>query len=93
MFTKTEIESKLDAEINSALVKLGEHDKTSKEYSVIVDHVVKLHKLKSDERLKPLSLDTALNVCVHIFGILRLTRYEREHVISSKALGFIPKLK
>lgn len=41
--------------------------------------------------LKPPSLDTALIVAANIFGILWLTRYEKERVISSKALNFVMK--
>lgn len=91
MLAKSQIESKLDAEIISALEELSKHESTSEEYGVVVDRIVKLHKLKSEEGLKLPSTDTALIVAANIFGILWLTRYEREHVISSKSLGFVMK--
>lgn len=110
MFTKSEIETKLDAEIQSALSKLDHLEPTTEEYGTIVERVSKLHKLKTEEnevtidniikmkemetpdpRFKPVSLDTVLVVAANIFGILWLTRYEREHVINSKALGFVMK--
>lgn len=50
-----------------------------------------LHKIESESRLKLPSTDNMLVVAANIFGILWLTRYEREHVISSKALGFVMK--
>lgn len=93
MFIKSNIESKLDEEIISSLEELGSHKSTSEEYGTIVDRVAKLHKLKSEEGLKPPSLDTVLTVAVNIFGILWFTRYEREHVITTKALSFMPKLR
>lgn len=91
MFTRSRIESKLDEEIISSLEELSKHESASEAYGVVVDRVVKLHKLKSEERLKPISLDTALIVGANIFGIIWLTRYERENVITSKALGFVMK--
>jgi hypothetical protein len=91
MFAKSQIEIELEAEIISALKELKSHESTSEEYGTVVDRIAKLHKLKSEEKLKLPSLDTALVVGANIFGILWLTRYERENVISSKALGFVMK--
>jgi len=91
MFTKSEIETQLDAKILAALEELNNHEKMSEDYGTIVDRIAKLHKLKTEERSKPISQDTVLVVIANIFGILWLTRYEREHVINSKALGFILK--
>lgn len=50
-----------------------------------------LHKFETDTRIKPPSLDNVLVVAANLLGILWLTRYEREHVLSSKALGFVMK--
>jgi hypothetical protein len=99
MFTQTETETKLEAEIHSLLAKLKETTKDTEEYGILVDRMSKLHKLKTDEQtqtqnaeellLKQISPDTVLVVVANIFGILWLTRYERERVINSKALGFV----
>lgn len=91
MFTKTETESMLDAEIQSALLELEGKDKNSEDYGTILERISKLHKLKAEERPKQLSPDTVLVVAANILGIVMLTRYERENVISSKALNFILK--
>lgn len=92
MFIKSPTEVKLDTEIRAALEALERHEKTSEEYGALVDRISKLHKLKTDERSKPISSDTVLIVAANIFGILWLTRFEREHVIPSKAaLGFVLK--
>jgi hypothetical protein len=93
MFIKSSIESKLDEEILSSLEKLGQLKDDPQEYAAIVDRVAKLHKLKTEERLQLPSLDTTLVIAANIFGIIWLTRYEREHVINSKALGFVMKLR
>lgn len=93
MFIKTKIESQLDTEITSALAELSTQVKTSKEYGDLVERISKLHKLKTEERPKlRISLDTALVVGANIFGILWLTRFEKEHVITSpNALKFVMK--
>jgi|tagenome__1003787_1003787.scaffolds.fasta_scaffold18811809_1 hypothetical protein len=95
MLIKSQIETKLDAEIQSALDTLASFpDKTTKEYGTIVDHVATLYKLKTESRSKQLSPDTMLTVSANIFGILWLTRFERNHVISAKsAFGQIMKPK
>ena len=92
MFTKSQTEVKLEAEINSLLNKLKETTKDSKEYVDLVDRIAKLHKLKTEERPKRVSPDTVFIVAANIFGILWLARYERENVIKApKAFGFIMK--
>jgi hypothetical protein len=95
MLIKSQTEIKLDAEIQSALEKLASiPDKTSEDYATMVEHVSTLYKLKTDTRSKPISPDTLLNVAANVFGILWLTRFERENIIPSKsALGFVTKLR
>jgi hypothetical protein len=95
MLTKSQIAAKLDAEINAALVKLKDLDKESKDYGTLIEHIAQLHKLKCEEspRIKPPSMDTVLVVGANLFGVLWITRYEREHVITAaKAFGSIMKL-
>ena len=109
MFTKSQTEAELDTEIRDLLRKLKDLEKDSKEYETIVEHMSKLHKLKSEEaqtqikieeiemkakadwRLKPPSTDTMLVIAANIFGLLLITNYERENVITSKAFGNILK--
>lgn len=91
MFNKPSIHAKLEEEILSSLKELDNHPITSKEYDAIVDHISKLCKLKSEEGFKLPSMDTLAVVGANIFTIVWLTRYEREHVVSSKALGFVMK--
>jgi|1186.fasta_scaffold508735_2 hypothetical protein len=93
MLTKSPTKTKLDAEILSAFEKLESiSDKTSKPYGDLVEHIATLYKLKTEDRSKQISPDTVLVVAANIFGILWLTRYERERVIPSKsALGMVMK--
>jgi hypothetical protein len=69
------------------------HKLKTEETGVSIDNLIKMREMETREnRFKPISLDTALVVAANIFGILWLTRFEREHVIPSKsALGFVMK--
>jgi hypothetical protein len=92
MLPKSSIETKLDQEILLALDKLDGLDPKSEEYGAIIDRVAKLHKLKTEGRPQPVNLNTVLIVGANIFGILWLTRFERENVITAKsALRFVMK--
>lgn len=90
-FSKSPIESKLDDEILSVLTELDGLDKTDDKYATLVERLTKLHKLKVEERPKQISPDTALMVAANIFGILWIARYEREHILNSKAFGIAMK--
>jgi hypothetical protein len=96
MFIKTQTESQLDAEIQSALTELKSTEKNSKEYATLVEHISKLHKLKIEERprFKPISPDTVLIVAANIFGILWLARFEKTEVIKApNAMKHVMKLR
>lgn len=90
---KSNIEAKLDAEINSALDELVKLEKKSEEYNAIIERIARLEKLRPDTRRpKPPSWDTVLMVGANIFGILWLARYEQERVIRAQnAMRFVMK--
>jgi hypothetical protein len=90
MFIKRPIDAKLDAEIQSALKELQNHEKTSEEYATLVDRISELSKLRTESKFQQISPDTVIFVAANLFGILWLTSFEREHVIPSRAaLGLI----
>lgn len=92
MFVKNrQNDAKLDQEITSLLDSLKTLRDDPVKYDAVVDRITKLEKLKSEEGFRLPSTDTVLVVFANIFGILWLTRYEKEHVITSKALSFVPK--
>lgn len=88
-------DSQFDAEMTRILKELSQANPDSEEYGKLLERVSKLHKMQLEDRdngaptRKPLSPDTVLGVAANIFGILWLTRYEKEHVINSKALNFV----
>lgn len=92
MFAKSDIDTKLTAEINAALDKLEKiTDKSSDEYGNLIDRIAKLHKLKTEERPRRINPDHALVAGTNLLGIVLILQHERLHVVASKALGFVIK--
>lgn len=87
MFTKSGDQPKVDAALDRAFNKLNDFDVNSDEYEKTLNGIVKLHKLKEDERPSEISKDTMLLVAANLLGILLIIRHEHVNVISSKAMG------
>jgi hypothetical protein len=87
---KSSNDAKLEEEIAFSLKELETHREDPEKYAAVIDRITKLDKLKS-EGFSPPSLDTVLIVGANIFGILWLTRFEKENVITSKAINFVLK--
>jgi hypothetical protein len=85
--------TKLETAINRALSELESQDVGSKEYTMIVNDVVKLHKMKEDEKPDSVSMDTAATIAANILGILLIIRHENVNVISSQAMSKLMKLR
>lgn len=96
MFTKNTPEEErpeLEEAIDKALLELINHQPYSTEYVKALEQIEKLYKLRAPkpELQKPVSLDAVLAVAGNLAGILLIINYERAHVITTKALGFIIK--
>lgn len=84
---KTELEKALDR----ALTQLDSVQVDTKEYGEILDRVVKLHKMKEEEKPSTVSKDTQAKIAANLLGILMIIGYEHAHVMTSKALPFVEK--
>ena len=62
-------------------------------YKHKVDQLVKLYKLKPDTKASQVSADTLAVIAGNLLGILIIVEHERLHVIGSKALSFVLKLR
>lgn len=91
MLPKRRTKSKLDDEINRALDTLKTLQDDPEKYSAKLEHIAKLHKMKTEEGPKSVSLDTVLLVSANIAGILWITAVEREHPLATKALNYMIK--
>ena len=85
--------SELDEAIDTAFMQLSLQTPGTEEYSQILNHVNMLVGMKTQTRQSPIDKNTVLIVAGNLVGILILVAYEQKHVVTSKALSFIQKLK
>lgn len=95
MFLKAKSEpNDLDRAITHALRDLNGRDASSKEYGEVLERVARLQKLKdAEKRSLEVSPDTLVLALTNLIGIAMIIRHENVNVITSKALGFVPKPK
>lgn len=86
--TKTDV---LEDVIRAALKQLIDEPLGTDEYDRKVDQIAKLYDLKKQSASDKVSKDTLYTVCANLAGILLILNYERAHVVTSKAIGFVMK--
>lgn len=79
--------------INMLLSELAGHTGDSEEYARIVERMTELQKLKESNTPDRISKDVAVTAAANIAGILLILQHERAHVVTSKALAFVMKLR
>lgn len=94
MFTRrTRPNPKLEMAIDDLLDQMVEESYDPDKYAKMVDQLVKLYKLKEHEAPKQISPDTLVLVAGNLIGIVLILGYERAGVITSKAIGFVTRLR
>jgi len=83
----------LDQAIERLYTLMAEEEPDTEKYSVIVDQLAKLHKLKEDEKSTKtrVSPDTLAMILGNLAGIGFIIWHEKAGIITSKALGFVIK--
>jgi hypothetical protein len=93
MFPFAKEPSQLDIALNRAYAALSNLQETDEKYAAILDQIVKLHKMKNDERTLQVSPDTWATIGANLAGILLIIRHEHVNVITSRAMNLVTKLK
>lgn len=83
----------LDKVINAHLSHMQDMKPADPEYPDAVKQLDTLYSLRNDSVSKPLSADAKLTAAVNLAGIIMILKHEQVGVITSKALGFIAKLR
>lgn len=83
----------LDVVINNHLASMQDMKTENPEYPEMVKQLDTLYSLRNASAPKPLSADTKLLAITNLAGILLIIKHEQVGVITSKALGFISKLR
>lgn len=94
MFNKPRSEEEgLQKAIDELLIEMELHSATSDEYANMADQLSKLYSLKEIDSKKRVSPDTLAMIAANIAGIVLIVGHERAHVVTSKAVSFIWKLR
>lgn len=83
----------VDEAIGKVLTEMRTYDADTEEYKVAIDHLERLMKMRTEERRNRISPDTILIVAGNILCVLVVVGFERGHVMTSKAMGFVLKPK
>ena len=93
MFTnRKQTNSEIDTALVSAYTALHNAEETSREYAHILDQIVKLERLK-DESSSRVTADTLALIGANLAGIILIISHEHAHVIATKAMSMVPRLK
>jgi len=91
MFTRKAQEK---TDLDRAIAELVDRMSTANDEQIVrlADQVSKLSKARSESQRK-ISPDTLILVAGNLAGIVLILNYERAGVITSRALGFVMKLR
>lgn len=94
MFRKDSVETNLRRQYDRLLTEMERYDPISEEFDKLSKHVKTFGDALGDYREGKISVNSLLTVAGHITGIGMILAYENKgEIITSKALGFIPKLR
>jgi hypothetical protein len=65
----------------------------NEEYTTMVNHLSKLNEIKACQAKKTINPDTWAIIAANLLGIVLILHYERADIVTSKAIGFVSKLK
>ena len=94
MFTKqAKKPTKLDEIIDELQDYILSIEPNAEEYEALVAQLTALYKLKEQDNSERISANTKAIIAANIAGIVLILGFEKAHVVTSKALSFIMKLK
>lgn len=94
MFARKQQEpTKLDQAIDAVFADMSGFTSDADEYNAMTDQLEKLYKLKEIDAPKRISPDTLAIVSANLIGIIIIVGHERAHIVTSKALTFVLKMR
>ena len=86
--------TRLDKAIDRILEKMEALEPETPEYHELSERVSKLYDCRPETKPAPrISPDTILTIAGNLAGIILILSFEKAHVVTSKALGFVIKSK
>jgi hypothetical protein len=80
-------------ELVRILALLSHSQADSAEYAKLMGSAERIHTMMDVKQPSPVSRETLLTVGANILGILLIIKHEDVNVITSKALGFVIRVK
>lgn len=83
----------IEGEYVRVLAELSMHQPDSAEYAKLLGNADRVRGMMEIRKPSPVSRETLLTVGANILGILLIIKHEDVNVITSKALGFVIRVK
>jgi hypothetical protein len=83
----------IEGELDRALIRLKTDLFDSEDYKKTLALIERLHDMLETEKPAYVSKDTIVNAATNLLGILLIIKHEHVNVITSKALGFVTRLR
>lgn len=83
----------LEEEFARVLTVLPLNPADSEDYAKLMKSAERIHAMMDIKKTSPVSRDTLLTVSANILGLLLIIRHEDVNVITSKALGFVIRVR
>lgn len=93
MFNKKNQDPKLDVMIDRIMLEMENHEGTSEDFNRLMAQLERLTTLKEKNLHASVSPDTKAVIAANLAGILMIVSHERAHVVTSKAVNFLMKLR
>lgn len=93
MFNRDREETTLEKALERAYSEMDKKAVGTAEYDRILENVVKLHEMKEKEKPSRVSKDTWAMIGANLAGIVLVINAEHVGVITTKAFGFIGRVR
>jgi|RhiMethySRZTD1v2_1073278.scaffolds.fasta_scaffold01002_22 hypothetical protein len=94
MFSRVREPTPLELEIDRAVRELKNHAIGSQEYTQTLDAIVKLHRMKEEEKPESVSRDTMAAIVANFVGMIMVIRHEHlGNVITSRAWNMVTRIR
>ena len=83
----------LEVAIGKLQTEMDLYGAGSKEYAVRLKHLEAFYRIQAGEPANVISADMMASIAGHLLGIVIITNHEQLHVLSTKALGMLVRIR
>jgi len=93
MFKKNNQHTGLQLVMDAATAELLKETPGTERYNKIAEQLERLNKIAASRKSEPISKNTLIAAVVNLAGIGLIIRHEQFHTLTTKAIGFVGKLR